>query len=401
MIRVGRHRLRRLTWGLTDQAAGSLTSLALSVAVLRASAEGAAQFAVVFLVHALAVGFCRSITTEPVAQELPAWSDDAVRGHVRRSAATGLLVGVLSAAVSAALVRPDSAVGLLSLAFTLLAVPTDAVRGAWIGAGRARAAAPYSLLQLVAALAGLVAVLLTGSGPWALLPVVAVSGSLTAVALVRGPRLELAALRPRHWIYAAEWSVTFGMGQSSGLVVSAIGLPLLPLLVRAQGVLYGPMSTAAQAVAVLAVPEFVTARRTRFLAPAVVLSAVLTAGCALYAVLVLVVPESWPAALLGHAWESFRPVLPAAGAAFVAGGLAMGPLVALRAQGAARSSLRTKLVIGVVRLVLPVAAVVPWGAAGFFWGSAAAGLLGGVWAVLALHRLEAAPVGHPVPEPVA
>jgi hypothetical protein len=118
-------------------------------------------------------------------------------------------------------------------------------------------------------------------------------------------------------------------------------------------------------------------------------------------VLVLVVPESWPAALLGHAWESFRPVLPAAGAAFVAGGLAMGPLVALRAQGAARSSLRAKLVIGVVRLVLPVAAVVPWGAAGFFWASAAAGLLGGVWAVLALHRLEAAPVGHPVPEPVA
>ncbi|NYJ05881.1 hypothetical protein [Petropleomorpha daqingensis] len=398
---MGRHRLRRLTWGLTDQAAGSLTSLALSVAVLRGSAEGAAQFAVVFLVHALAVGFCRSITTEPVAQELPAWDGDAVRGHVRRSAATGVLVGLLSAAVSAALVRPDTVVGLLSLAFTLLVVPTDSTRGAWIGAGRARAAAPYSLLQFVAAVAGLVVVLVTGSGPWALVPLLVVSGALVLAALARGPRLELGALRPRHWVYAAEWSVTFGMGQSSGLVVSALGLPLLPLLVRAQGVLYGPMSTAAQAVAVLAVPEFVTARRTRLLAPAVVLSAALTAGCALYAVLVMVVPAAWPAALLGHAWEPFRPVLPAAAAAFVAGGLSMGPLVALRARGAARSSLRAKVVIGVVRLVLPVAAVVPWGAEGFFWASAAAGLLGGVWAVLALRRVEATPADEPVPEPVA
>lgn len=400
---MGRHRLHRLTWGLTDQAAGSLTTLLLSVAVLRGSAEGAAEFAAVFLVHSLAVGFSRSITTEPVAQELTGWDDHRVRAHVRVSAVTGLVVGLLSAAVSAALVRPDTLVGSLSLAFTLVVVPTDSVRAAWIGAGRAKGAAPYSALQLGAAASGLVAVLVSGVSVVALVPVVCVSGLLAGGALVRGPRPDRAGLRPRHWVYAAEWSFTSGMAQASGLVVSVIGLPLLPLLVRAQGVLFGPMSTLTQAVAALAVPEFATTRRSRLMGLSLALSGGLVGLCVLYVGIVLVVPDVALAALLGHAWETFSPVLPAAAAAFLAAGLSMGPLVALRAHGAARSSLGSRAVIGLARLVLPVLAALPWGAEGFFWASATAGLLGGGWAVLALRRVErraALSAPDPIPETV-
>lgn len=397
---MARARLRRLSWGLTDQAAGSLTTLCLSVAVLRGTADGAAEFAVVFLMHSLAVGFARSITTEPVAQDLPGYPDEQVRAHVRAAGLTGVAVGLLSALLSAALVRPETAIGLWSLAFTLAVVPTDAIRAAWIGARRTPRAVPFSVIQLLAAITGLAVVLMTGAAPWALAPVAVVSAALTVASIAGGPPLDRAALRPRHWVYAAEWSFTSGLGQSSALVVSGLGLPLLPLLVRAQGVLFGPLSTLIQAVAALAVPEFATGRRARLLRPALALSVGLVALCALYCAVILVVPAAVPAALLGSAWDTFAPVLPGAAAAIVAAGLSMGPLVSLRALGAARASLGARVVIGLTRLVLPVAGALLWGPAGFFWAAAVAGVLGGAWAVVALQRVERSARAEPVDEPV-
>ena len=114
--------------------------------------------------------------------------------------------------------------------------------------------------------------------------------------------------------------------------MTALGLPLLPLLVRAQGVVFGALSTLTQAVAALAVPEFTGLRRARLMRPALGLSGGLAALCALYAAAALIVPDSVVAALLGNAWTAFAPVLPAAAAAFVAAGVSMGPLVALRAR---------------------------------------------------------------------
>jgi hypothetical protein len=393
---MARRRLRRLSWGLTDQAFSSLTTLCISVAALRGSAEGAAEFAVVFLLHSLAVGFCRSITTEPVAQDLPAWSDEQVRSHVRAAGLTGVGVGLLSALLSAALVRPETALGLWTLAFMLGVVPTDAIRAAWIGARRTARAVPLSSAQLLAAVSGLVAVLMTGAAPWALVPVALVSVVLTLLSVAGGPPGGRAALRPRHWVYAAEWSFTSGLAQSSSLVVTGLGLPLLPLLVRAQGVLFGPLSTLIQAVAALAVPEFATSRRARMQRPALALSFGLVALCGLYSAVALLVPDEVPAALLGSAWASFAPVLPAAAAAIVAGGLSMGPLVALRALGAARSSLGARGVIGILRLVLPVGGALLWGPGGFFWATAVAGVLGGGWAALVLRRIERTAPAEPV-----
>ena len=392
---MARNRLRRLSWGLIDQGAGSLTTLCLSIAALRASADGAAEFALVFLVHSLAVGFARSITTEPLAQELPGFADEDVRRHVRAAGVTGLAVGSLSALLSAVLVRPDTAIGLWSLAFTVVICSTDSVRAAWIGALRTPRALPISLGQLTGAVTGLVGVILTGTGGWALAPIVLISGLLTVTGLV-GPRIDAATLRPRHWVYAAEWSLTSGLGQSSGLVVTGLGLPLLPLLLRAQGVIFGPLSMLIQAVAALAVPEFAAGRRASLLRPALWLSGGLVGVCAAYAAIVFLVPAGVLATLLGSAWESFAPVLPAAAAAFVASGISMGPLVALRAHGAARASLQARVVLGVSRLALPVGAALLWGAAGFFWAAAAAAVLGGGWATWVLSRVERSrPVAAP------
>jgi hypothetical protein len=193
---VARNRLRRLSWGLIDQGAGSLTTLCLSIAALRGSADGAGEFALVFLVHSLAVGFARSITTEPLAQELPGFPTEQVRLHVRAACLTGLAVGSLSALLSAVLVRPDTALGLWSLAFTVVITATDSARAAWIGARRTTRALPISLGQLAGAIGGLAWVTVTGVAGWALAPIVVVSGLLTLAGLV-GPPVAAAALRPR------------------------------------------------------------------------------------------------------------------------------------------------------------------------------------------------------------
>ncbi|HEX2075219.1 MAG TPA: hypothetical protein VHF92_15650 [Geodermatophilus sp.] len=374
----------------------------MSIGVLQGGTRDAVEFAFVFIGVGLAVGFCRSITTEPIAEDLPALPQERVRAHVRASGTVGLAVGLVAALLCALLVRPDTAVGLWSLALPLLLVPVDAVRAAWTGARRAHRAAPLSLAQLAAGSTGLAAALLTGRAEWALAPVVVVSGVLVALALVAaGPRVPGTSLRPRHWIYAVEWSLTYGLAQSSGLVLAGFGLPLLPLLLRAQGVVFGPLSPLAQAVAALAVPEFAAVRRRRpaLLSAAVGLSVLLVALSAAYAVVVLLLPDAVTAAVLGSAWQHYAPVLVASAAAVVAAGAPMGPLVAMRAHGAPRTSLVCRIVLGSAGLLLPVPAALLWGASGFFWATAAASLLGAGWSVRALRLLERRPVerrGAPV-----
>ena len=390
MVRPG---VRRLSWGLTDQAATSITTLLISVAALQGATEAAAEFAIVFIGYSLAVGLCRSITTEPAAPELPGLPEGDVRAHVRAAAVTGLAIGLLTALLCALLLRPDTTLGLWSLALPVAAVPVDSVRAAWIGSGRAPWAARFSLAQLAAAVVGFVVTLVTDSAAWALAPVVAVSAVLALVALVgRGSHMTAAHLRPRHWVYATEWSLTYGIAQSSSLVLATLGLPLLPLLLRAQGVVFGPLFSLSQAVAALAVPEFVSLRRRRpaLLPAAVGLSVGLIGVCAVYAALVLLVPDAVLAAVLGSSWPEFEPLLIASAASVVVGGAAMGPLVAMRAHGAARTSLLCRVVIGVAGLVLPVTGALVWGMAGFFLAAAVASVIGAVWSSFALRRWERA-----------
>ena len=398
MVRPG---VRRLSLGLGDHAATSLTTLCLSIGALRGPTAAAAEFAVVFIAYSLAVGFCRAVTTEPRAPELPGAGPAEVRAHVRVSAVVGLGIGFLATGLCAVLLRPDTALGLWSLAFLVIAVPVDAVRAAWTGSRRTDRAVPQSSAMLVAAAAGLVLTLVTGNAVWAVAPVVVTGAVLVAVAFLVTPGAAVRdRLRPRHWIYAGEWALTFGQQQSSGLILAALGLPLLPLMLRAQGVVFGPLSTLLQATAALSVPEFVGLRRRRrsLQTAGYALSGLLVGGSALYGFVVLLVPEEVLEVLLGSAEPEYRPVLLASAAAIALAGTSMGPLVALRAHDAPRWSIRARIAIGTTGLLTTLVGALVWGAPGYFWSSALAGALGGVWAALALRRAER--VG-PVPDAAA
>ncbi|RBY75303.1 hypothetical protein DQ238_19960 [Geodermatophilus sp. TF02-6] len=382
--------LWRVSCGLSDQAAASLTTLCLSIGVLRGGAAGAVDFAVVFLIHTLAVGLSRSLTSEPVAQELPGTSLDRVRARVRAASVTGLGFGVVSALVSAVFVRPETSVGLCSLAFTVLVVPTDSIRSMWTGAGRAPRAAPISTAQLLAAAAGLVIAVLGGSPAWGLVLTAAVSLVAVVLSLGRGPRPGRSELRPAHWYYAAEWFLTSGLAQSTGLVVAAFGLPLIPLLLRAQGVVFGPVTTLTTAVALLVLPELV-AHRSRWssLVPAALgISALLVVLSAGYAIAVGLLPASVLRAALGGTAPAFATVLLPCAVSLVTACVLWGPMIALRALGAARASLVARIVIGVLSFALPLAGALLAGVQGFFWSTAVASVLSGVCAVAVLQWVE-------------
>lgn len=396
-----RNGIRRISVGLVDQASASLTTLCVSVAALRGSTAAATEFATVFVGYSLAVGLCRSITTEPAAPELPDASPVDVRTHVRASAVVGLAVGMCASLLAALFLRPASGLGLWALALPVAAVPVDSVRAAWIGARRPARAAPLSAVQLVAGVAGLTLTLVTGSDGWALGPLVVVSAALAAAALVWGPRVPLRRLRPRHWVYAGEWSLTYGLSQSSSLVLASLGLPLLPLLLRAQNVLFGPLFSLSQAVAALSVPELVSLRRRRstLLPAAAGVTALLVGVSSAYALVVVLLPDRVLATVLGNAWSAYRPVVLGSAAAVAVAAATMGPLVAMRAHGAARTSLTCRVVMGVAGLLLPVGAALVWAAPAYFWASAAAAVLGGAVCLLALRVVERRRAPLPVPEP--
>ena len=396
MVRQG---IRRLSWGLIDQGGSSLTTLCVSIGALQGSTAGASEFALVFLLHSLAVGFSRSITTEPVAQDLALATTEHVRAHARVSGLTGLAVGLVTALLSAAIVRPETAVGLWSLAFPLAVVGADSVRAAWIGARQPARAVRYSASQFAAAAVGLVMTIVTGDAVWALMPIVVVSAVMTGGAVLSGPRVSLSQLVPRHGFYAAAWVLTSGASMLSALIATLV-MPLLPLLLRAHGVLFGPLSALAQAVAVLAVPEFAALRRRRpsLVGPAAALTAFLMAVPAVYAGILLLLPESVFSLVLGDAWVEYRPILLASIALVIAGTAPMSPLIALRAHGFARTSLSVTAVLGVGHLLLPLAGVAVAGLPGFFWGSAVSSVIGFGLTMSVLRRAERRAQAEPVGE---
>jgi uncharacterized membrane protein YraQ (UPF0718 family) len=279
----------------------------------------------------------------------------------------------------------------VSLALPVVGVPVDAVRAAWIGGHRTDRAVASSIALLAAGIIGLLVTLLSGEAVWVLALVVATQTALVGVAFLLTPGAPVAhLLRPRHWTYAVEWGLTFGQQQVGQLVLAGISLPLLPLLLRAQGVVFGPLTTLAQAAAALSVPEFVSLRRRRprLMAAAGSLSAALVVGSALYAVVVLLVPDAVLEALLGSANAEYQPVMVASAVTVCLIGAGMGPLVAMRAHDEPQSSLGVRIVIGCTSLVATFVGGLVWGAAGYFWGASLASIVGAVSGFAVLSRIE-------------
>jgi hypothetical protein len=156
-------------------------------------------------------------------------------------------------------------------------------------------------------------------------------------------------------------------------------------------------------VALLGLPELVThrSRLASVMPAALAISALLVTLSALYAVVVWLLPIPVLDAVLGSTAPSFVAVLLPSAVAVVMACLSWGPMIALRALGAARASLTARVLIGTLSFALPLAGSLVAGVQGFFWSTAVSFVLQGVCAVAVLRWAESRARNRAAPRPVS
>ncbi len=387
----GLHALRRLGWGVADQAVSSLSNFVLGIVVARSlGAEDFGAFSLAFLTYSVVLNAARGAATDPLlvrfsAATREAWrraAADATGASLTTGATAGLgcvLVGLLlPAPVGPVFVALG--VGLPGLALQ------DGVRFAFFAAGRGRSAFVNDLLWTVLLIGVVLALYRSGHGT-AVTSMLAFGGTASAAALVG---LVQARLLPRFsrtlgWlrenrhlsaryllenvsISAASQMRYFVLGAVAGL--AAVGY------VRASEMLMGPFLVLLMGLSQVAVPEAARAysrsahRLWRFclLLGGVQAAAALTWG----AVLIIVFPHGPGDALLKDLWEPTSSLLPAITLTVAAASFVTAATAGLRATGLASRSLRAQLVASTAYFVGGSTGAVLGGAVGTSWGVTAA-----------------------------
>jgi O-antigen/teichoic acid export membrane protein len=383
--------IRRLGWGVVDQAVSSLTNFAVSIYVV--STLGAAQFgafSLAYVTYSFALNASRGLASDPLmirysGVEFRRWRRGAA-DCTGTSLTVGLVTGILVLGAAEAL--QGSAKGaFVALGLTMPGLMLqDGWRYAFFAQGRGVHAFLNDLIWAATLLPALVAVKLTGHANvfWFML-----AWGLTAnVAAAVGP-LQ-ARVRPNvagvlHWLHmhrdlgfryfiegtsnsASAQLRTYGLGLFLGL--SAVGD------VQASVTLMGPITIMFLGMALVMVPEAVRVLRSspkRLPLFCVVISAGLAAVALAWGVVLLVaLPRGLGEMLLKSTWRDTLPlVMPqiyfVLGQA-VAGGAGAG----LHALGAAKRSVRGAVFSAVLCLVLSLLGAWRWGASGCVYGLAIA-----------------------------
>ena len=109
---------------------------------------------------------------------------------------------------------------------------------------------------------------------------------------------------------------------------------------------------------------------------AIKLSAALGSATLIWGAVLLLVPDKIGVALLGQSWDETLPLLPTFSVYYLTVGLAAGAITGLRALGAARTSLRIRLLVAPLSVGLGLAGVVIGGARDAVLGLAIASSIG-------------------------
>lgn len=392
-------RLRRLGWGVADQAASSLGNFTLGISVARTlGASALGTLAVALGVYVIVVQVSRALSTDPLMVRFS--SATALRRPDAVAAATGaaLLVGALGSVVCAAAGAALAAGGQRDLALALFALaaglPGLTVQDSWryvfFSGGQGAKAFGNDLAWTLL----LGAALLVGAGGGqsaAAWPVLAYGGTATLAALIG--YLQARILPHPSWVRAwishhrdlnlrflAE-NVTLGLyGHArSFLVVGAAGLAAGGAL-RGSELLIGPVASLLMGVAQVAVPEGVRALETgpaELRRTCIAISAglsVITLGWGL--VLLIAFPHGLGPALLGGVWGPAYELLPATILSFAALCWQVGPAAGLRTLERADLSLRAQIAATAWALVGGACGAGLAGAQGVVWGAALGTVVG-------------------------
>ncbi|MEV5976380.1 hypothetical protein [Streptomyces sp. NPDC052114] len=377
----------RLSWGLADQAASSLSNFVVGIYVARSLGLAAfGVFSLAWVTYGVVLSVSRGLATDPLVVRFSGVPEASWRAAVARSSGTalgvGAAIGVVCLAVGLALG------GLVGTAFACLAVVLpglllqDAWRYAFFAAGAGRKAFVNDLVWGVALVPAMVVAARVGSVAafvlaWGVSAAVAGAyGCLQSGIRPRptGAREWLRAHRDLGYRYLVENVCTSGAGQlrayGLGVIVgvSAVGV------VRGAELLLGPFMAILMGLSLVTVAE---AARVLRRAPhrlglfCLLLGGVQAVAALLWGVALLLMPDRLGEFALGDVWNSASGLIVPAVLGVAGAGLGTGAAAGLRALGAARRSLRSQLFASTCYV------------GGGLGGAAVAGTLGSAWGVAA------------------
>ena len=390
--------LRRVGWGVADQALSSLTNFALGILVARSvTPTDFGAFSVVFVTFTAALGCSRALTSEPLVVRYSGCTDAEWRCGTALATGVAFVTGVvlgcgclLAARITGgALAWPFAALG--------VALPGLLVQDCWRYAffarrQGARAFANDAVYAIVLALAFAVLLVAARPGVASLVLAWGGAGTVAAVAGVLQARVGPAALGPATWWrshrdliprYLGEFAVSNGGAQLSVYGVGVVtGLATLGSL-RAGFLLFGPLQVFFMGMGLVAVPEMIgllrqAPRQLRF--ASATLSVVLAMTAVAWGAAVALTPEGLGTAVLGRMWHTARPLATAVTVSWIGTGVISGASAAMRALAAAKRGLIARVAGSLVTVAAAVAGAALYGARGAAWGGALAGLVeGAVW----------------------
>ncbi|MET7617634.1 hypothetical protein [Streptomyces sp. NPDC005408] len=386
----------RLSWGLADQAASSMSNFAVGIYVARSLGVTAfGVFSLAWVTYGVVLNVSRGLATDPLVVRFSGVSDASWRGAVARSSGTALGVGVSIGA--ACLVVGLALGGRLGPAFACLGVMLpglllqDAWRFSFFAAGIGRKAFVNDLVWGVALVPALVVAAHVGSVAafvlaWGASATVAAgygciqSGIRPRMSGARGWLREQRDLGYRYLVENVSLSGAsqlraYGLGAIVG--VGAVGA------VRGGELLLGPFLAVLMGLSLVTVPE---AARVLRRAPhrlgtfCLLLGGGQAAGALSWGGALLLMPDRLGELVLGDVWHSAADLIVPITFSVAGAGLGTGAAAGLRALGAARRSLRCQLFASACYVGGGLGGAAVAGTVGSAWGVAAATVSGSaVW----------------------
>jgi O-antigen/teichoic acid export membrane protein len=409
---------RRIGWALGDQAVSSLSNFAVGAVAARALGPvGFGVFGLAYVTYAVLLGLCRGLATDPLMVRMGGGVPREVwRAGARQATGTAVVVGTAAGVLCTAvgLLLPRS----IGPAFVALGVVLpgmllqDSWRFAFFAAGRGSQAFANDVCWTIALVPAVVCVRGSDSaGPFLAAwggsaAVAAAFGALQAGFLPRPAQCRswLRNHRELGWRYLAE-----NVCESGSAHLRMVGLGWVDGLgavgaIRGATQLLGPFIAVMFGMSLVTVAE---AARTLRRAPDRLrpFCLLLGGGQALAALawgvaVLILLPDHVGHSLLGSVWSPARRLLLPMTITCAVSGLNTAATAGLRALGAARLSLRSRLVSAVLVVSIALWSAAAWGVTGFAWGTVAGSALGSAYYWRNLHRgLRAHVSGLPTPTP--
>lgn len=397
----------RLSWGLADQAASSVSNFVVGIYVARSLGLAAfGVFSLAWLTYGVLLNVSRGLATDPLTVRFSGVPVASWRAAVARS--SGSALGLGAALGAACLVVGLALGGRVGPAFVCLGVMLpalllqDAWRFAFFAAGTGHKAFVNDLVWAVALVPAMVVAARVGSVAAFLLA----WGGSAAVAAAYGcvqsgtrPRLPQA----RGWLreqrdlgyrYLVENVALSGASQLRAYGLGAIVGVGSVGAVRGAELLLGPFLAVLMGLSLVTVPEAARVLRRaphRLGAFCLLLGGGQATAALLWGAALLLMPDRLGELALGGVWHSASQLVVPVTIGVAGAGLGTGAAAGLRALAAARRSLRCQLIASTLYVGGGLGGAALAGTVGSAWGVAAATLSAS--AVWWLH-LRSAPREH-------